>query len=366
MCLGLFSIILERSYHVTPEHIVEALLENDEVDINDFMRGHQIVPLPQCFKMNGWGIYFVPFRRKGDQVTGAMVYPKGRQAWSSQTELNLVTINTDNGKWQHCELPAMDLSVEIRLDSMRRALPESDEVDINDFMRDHDVLAAQKGQWFRADKRALGKLSVEFVCVGKQVARTSQHGILLSCLFVRLFSGREPLVGWTGLRQKTLEQDYQPCAKPAFTADVEAEIKRLWELDFPEDKKRTRLLIGPNGVRFVEENEEPDINDFMRDHEVEMPSHMPIKDIEELKVGDKIWVYTKQFNATNPAVVVGLDPTGLNRALRYVQFRRGQDDNNSFVIWQHELENDYDRVYRRFPGVPPHTPGVKGRPTDES
>ena len=66
---------------------------------------------------------------------------------------------------------------------------------------------------------------------------------------------------------------------------------------------------------------------------------MQITRLNLLTPGDRITVTSRQFDATNPAVFLSHDRTGLNRAIGYATFDRGAGQEPEFAIWQHQLDN---------------------------
>ena len=60
-----------------------------------------------------------------------------------------------------------------------------------------------------------------------------------------------------------------------------------------------------------------------------MNTQAPIKSLKQLQPGSLIWITSAPFEATNPAIFVSHDRTGMNRDIGYAQFDEAGKSLNS-------------------------------------
>jgi hypothetical protein len=83
-----------------------------------------------------------------------------------------------------------------------------------------------------------------------------------------------------------------------------------------------------------------------------MKTQAPIKSLKQLQPGSLIWITSAPFEATNPAIFVSHDRTGMNRDIGYAQFDRGRQE-PEFAVWQHELDAGRTKIGLRDPSEAP-------------
>jgi hypothetical protein len=251
-----------------PVDLVNHLLENDDIDINDFMRSQEVttVPLDSDWYFGGWEL-----TAKRDEL-----YSLHKQL----TPNTVLSIKLDRGNvirdmrmvhyeggplpddhFQHYKkrtLPPIGPEARARLlaainhslkqSNANRVVENDEDVDINDFMRDHNVVPQE---W-----RVLHHKNFDCYC-GAGPARAD--GLLGGHFFI-FYKAHDQLV-YNGVGHISMPDKYNYV--PATDKEIERHNLNHWLRLAREGKIKTLAPLG--------ESEEIDINDFMRAHN-EMPN----------------------------------------------------------------------------------------------
>jgi hypothetical protein len=262
---------------------INMVVESEEIDINDFMRGHgthhagnaytwhrmpdvpahdhvnfifQPVSEPKRIRVNRhgemeyvhWGVGATISKETGEVAgivfTGYRPDELGEQVAAPNIPAELVRKYNDSLR---------------RAEHMTKVKDESmDDMDINDFMRAHNTQSSAAGQWFKWVLTTDGKPAYydEFLYVVLATER-AVWGVMIE----RGPMSLQPHVG--GIDNDHFERLWKPCEEPPMSDREKAMIPTL----LPEVRRRAGVRESVD--RLLED--EMDINDFMRQAGTQQP-----------------------------------------------------------------------------------------------
>jgi hypothetical protein len=246
--------------------------ESEEIDINDFMRSHDIqnprgLPDEWYHDESGTG-WVTPIIRRSETSWCITVWDNGEITWGAR--LNRKLINPSG-------IPQLSDAMEAKFNRVRAHIlkhphnpcgirMESEEPDINDFMRDHGTApSAAIGYWFKRNEPEAG---VDLFYYPLWKTYSGYTGVAVAPSRCKAYQH--------DVAEHKLHKYYSIHERPKVDGNVWSQVKDV--CDNLEFHLRTighfpggytgghspfTLYKGPLGIK---ESEEMDINDFMRQH----------------------------------------------------------------------------------------------------